>query len=123
MPLKETFVPHCRVFKRMDENGDKRLQFHEFKEGLDVLGSPVDEGNLRVCFDEMDPSGDGCVNFDEFLIALRVIRYAFLSPGQLYDIFADSFINESYCYSELRFADGRVMYYSTFIDSRNVAFI
>ena len=57
----------------MDENGDKRLQYHEFKEGLLAAGDlDVDEDMLDACFKEIDTAGDGVINFEEFLVALRV---------------------------------------------------
>ena len=56
----------------MDENGDKRIQFHEFTTALEENGVSVNEVTASACFDEMDREGNGVVNFDEFLIALRV---------------------------------------------------
>ncbi|KAI0207460.1 hypothetical protein LSAT2_007869 [Lamellibrachia satsuma] len=61
----------ARTFRRLDENGDKRIDFAEFESTLDDHGVNVDTATKRQCFDEMDLDGSGAVNFDEFLIAMR----------------------------------------------------
>ena len=61
-----------RTFRRLDENGDKRIDFAEFESTLDDHGVNVDTATKRQCFDKMDLDGSGAVNFDEFLIAMRV---------------------------------------------------
>ena len=61
-----------RIFKRIDENGDKKLDFDEFQQALQDHGIEVDGDTQKECFDEMDIENTGVVNFDEFLIALRV---------------------------------------------------
>lgn len=61
-----------RIFNRIDDNGDKRLQFEEFQIALSEYGIEADVQTQKECFQEMDLDGTGVVNYDEFLIALRV---------------------------------------------------
>ena len=60
------------MLKRLDQNGDKKLDLLEFQEALQDYGIDVDKATQKACFQEMDRNGNGVVNFDEFLIALRV---------------------------------------------------
>lgn len=59
-------------FKRIDKNGDRRIDFKEFQQGLKQDGIIVEENLERECFDEMDTDKTGELSFDEFLVALRV---------------------------------------------------
>jgi len=61
-----------RTFRRLDENGDKRIDFVEFESTLNDHGVDADSATKRQCFEEMDLDGSGAINFDEFLIAMRV---------------------------------------------------
>ena len=60
------------VFRRLDQNKDKKLDFTEFQEGLKECGIEVSAAVARECFDRIDSDRSGTINFDEFLIALRV---------------------------------------------------
>ena len=66
------YIIYLRIFKRLDENGDKKIDFPEFQQALQDHGIDCDVATQRECFEEMDLEGNGVVNFDEFLIALRV---------------------------------------------------
>ncbi|EGD72917.1 EF hand family protein [Salpingoeca rosetta] len=61
-----------RIFRIMDDNGNKKLDFDEFKKGLHDFGVHLDdEEEYHDCFDRFDANGDGNVDFEEFLQALR----------------------------------------------------
>ena len=63
------------MFRRLDENGDKRIDFAEFESTLNDHGVDADSATKRQCFDEIDLDGSNAINFDEFLIAMRVRIY------------------------------------------------
>ncbi|RDD39748.1 Calcyphosin-like protein [Trichoplax sp. H2] len=80
-----------RVFRIMDDNGDKQLNFAEFKKGLRDYGVIVDDTvreilyhfkaiqeyyvrvdeDARKMFEAFDTDHSGSLDFDEFLKALR----------------------------------------------------
>ncbi len=66
------FFFHFRLFKRIDFNGDKKIDFREFQDALHDAGVTANLATQKECFSDMDRDGSGTVNFDEFLIALRV---------------------------------------------------
>lgn len=66
------FYTSSRLFRRLDQNGDKKIDFYEFEDAIREYGVQADAATRKECFDEMDLEGNGVVNFDEFLIALRV---------------------------------------------------
>ncbi|ELT95363.1 hypothetical protein CAPTEDRAFT_222663 [Capitella teleta] len=59
------------LFRRIDQNGDKKLHFYEFDDAINEYGIEADAATKQECFNEMDIEGNGVVSFDEFLIALR----------------------------------------------------
>ncbi|EDV22333.1 uncharacterized protein TRIADDRAFT_28500 [Trichoplax adhaerens] len=60
-----------RVFRIMDDNGDKQLNFAEFKKGLRDYGVIVDDTDARKMFEAFDTDHSESLDFDEFLKALR----------------------------------------------------
>eukprot|EP01137_Pigoraptor_chileana_P012552 Opistho-2@65050 len=60
-----------RIFRIMDDDGSKSLDYNEFKKGLQDYGVYVDDAAVRKLFKEFDENGDGRLNFDEFLKKLR----------------------------------------------------
>lgn len=60
-----------RTFDRADFNGNKKLDMTEFDEALRTAGVFLGKLELNVLFKEIDRSGDGNVNYDEFLRALK----------------------------------------------------
>jgi len=60
-----------RTFKIMDDDGNRSLDFQEFKKGLHDYGAEVDKHEARDMFDAFDKDGSGSIDFDEFLVALR----------------------------------------------------
>ncbi|KAK3749735.1 hypothetical protein RRG08_046240 [Elysia crispata] len=61
-----------RSFRIMDDSGNKELDFEEFSKGLNDYGLvDITEEDKRAMFDGIDKSGDGKIQFDEFLKKLR----------------------------------------------------
>ena len=61
----------ARVFKNMDENGNRLLDPEDFKWGLYNYGIYLSEDELKAIVRAFDRNGDGIVNFDEFLTSLK----------------------------------------------------
>ena len=62
------------MFRLYDDDGSKRLTFQEFRNGVSDYGVQMSESDLRLCFTNMDTSGDGSVDYEEFLSRLRVSK-------------------------------------------------
>lgn len=60
----------ARLFKIMDDSGDKKISRSELKYGLRDMGIPFSSGEEQVVFTFLDRDGSGTINFDEFLRAL-----------------------------------------------------
>ena len=61
-----------RMFRRMDDDGSKNLNFEEFYKGIVETGLKCSEEECQKIMDKFDKDGNGTVNIDEFLIAIRV---------------------------------------------------
>ena len=60
-----------RQFKIFDDSGDRKLDKQELYWGLKDMGCSLSKKDSLLAFDELDLNGDGYVNFDEFLLAIR----------------------------------------------------
>merc|ERR1712062_656264 len=60
-----------RMFRRMDDDGSKNLNFEEFYKGIVETGLKCSEEECQKIMDKFDKDGNGTVNIDEFLIAIR----------------------------------------------------
>jgi len=60
-----------RVFKIMDDDGSRALDYGEFKKGLRDYGVDIEEPRVREMFAAFDRDGSGKIDFDEFLVSLR----------------------------------------------------
>ncbi|XP_072032233.1 calcyphosin-like protein [Amphiura filiformis] len=60
-----------RVFRIMDDDGNRSLDFREFKKGLQDYGVELENGEEKEVFGVFDKDGSGTIDFDEFLINLR----------------------------------------------------
>ena len=58
----------------MDENGNKKLDVDDFRWGLMDYGVSITKEEAAEILIHFDKNGDGAVNFDEFLVTLRVSR-------------------------------------------------
>ena len=60
------------MFKRVDVEKDKVIDFKEFQNALKHVGIYVDTAIQKKCFEEMDKDMSGNLDLDEFIVALRV---------------------------------------------------
>ena len=56
----------------MDDNSNRSLDLKEFLKGLNDYGISIDKEEAMALFQHFDCDGSGTIDFDEFLIALRV---------------------------------------------------
>lgn len=56
----------------MDDDESKSLDFREFKKGIHDYGLLMEDTVIKELFEQLDKDGSGCLDFDEFLKALRV---------------------------------------------------
>lgn len=61
-----------RIFKMMDDKGDRKLDVDDFRWGLIDFGIQISKSEAKQILHHFDRNGDGYVNFDEFLVAIRV---------------------------------------------------
>lgn len=59
------------VFKRMDNNGNKKFDRNEFMWGLRENGHTLSASEYERVFRFFDKNNDGTINYDEFLLAVR----------------------------------------------------
>ncbi|TRY75194.1 hypothetical protein TCAL_10435 [Tigriopus californicus] len=60
-----------RMFRRMDDDGNKNLNFSEFHKGLIETGCSLTAEEAEILFKKFDRDGNGNVNVDEFLVGIR----------------------------------------------------
>ncbi len=60
-----------RVFRRMDNNRDKKLDRYEFQWGLKENGHDLSPSEFERIFKFFDKNNDGKIQYDEFLRGLR----------------------------------------------------
>ncbi|KAL5020375.1 hypothetical protein ScPMuIL_003267 [Solemya velum] len=60
-----------KKFKIADDDGNKTLQYSEFKKGIIEYGIEFSEKDMKEIFERFDEDGSGSINFDEFLENLR----------------------------------------------------
>ena len=56
----------------MDDDGNRTLDMNEFKKGLHDFGVILTPDKIQSLFNQIDLDHSGTIDFDEFLIALRV---------------------------------------------------
>lgn len=59
-----------KVFRRMDDDGNRSLCYEEFRKGIDESGVKTDDG-ARTLFDAFDKDRSGSICINEFLKAIR----------------------------------------------------
>ena len=53
------------MFDRIDESGDRRISFDEFRGLMLEIADPHSDSALRLCFDAIDVNHDGRISFPE----------------------------------------------------------
>uniref|UniRef100_A0A8C4K6F0 Calcyphosine like n=1 Tax=Dromaius novaehollandiae TaxID=8790 RepID=A0A8C4K6F0_DRONO len=68
-----------RVFRIMDDDNSRTLDFKEFVKGLNDYAMMIDKEEAQAIFQIFDKDGSGTIDFDEFLVTLRVTKDEFLN--------------------------------------------
>uniref|UniRef100_A0A646QDA1 Calcyphosin n=1 Tax=Hemiscolopendra marginata TaxID=943146 RepID=A0A646QDA1_9MYRI len=62
----------ARVFRRMDDDGSKLLNFEEFSKGIEEFGlRDLNIQEMKDLFNTFDKDGSGSIHYDEFLRTIR----------------------------------------------------
>ncbi|KAF2894198.1 hypothetical protein ILUMI_11973 [Ignelater luminosus] len=60
-----------RLFRRMDDDGNKQINEEEFLLGLREMGMEITHAEAKELFNQFDTDNSGGINMDEFLVAIR----------------------------------------------------
>ena len=63
----------------MDDDESKSLCFKEFKKGIHDYGLLMEDDVIKTLFEQLDKDGSGSLDFDEFLKALRVSCFYYVT--------------------------------------------
>ena len=59
------------IFTQYDRNGNRRLDIKEFEQCLAAFGFFPKKVDLQALLKFYDKNGDGCIDFEEFIGAIR----------------------------------------------------
>ena len=62
----------ARIFKAMDDNGNRQFDIDDFRWGFIDYGFNLTQEEARKLLEHFDRNGDGVISYDEFLRALKV---------------------------------------------------
>ena len=68
--LAENSVKLIDLFREWDEDGDGAISKKEFRKAIAALGYDVSKKVMNQCFESLDDSGDGYIEYDELKSAL-----------------------------------------------------
>merc|ERR1712228_1136475 len=88
-----------KVFDEMDKDGNKRISYEEFEEGMLKTQTNLDKAKIQKMFKELDLSKSGEIDFNNFLNA-AVHDYLVASDVRLYKAFRDLDKNGTIDYEE-----------------------
>lgn len=61
----------ANIFQQYDRNGNRRLDIKEFEGCLAAFGFFPKKVDLQALLKFYDKNGDGCIDFEEFISAIR----------------------------------------------------
>jgi len=76
--LENYLVTECcvhRMFRIIDDDGNRSLSLAEFKKGCRDYGLELEADVVQQMFRQFDKDNSGSIDFDEFLRALRVNKF------------------------------------------------
>ena len=73
----------ARIFRAMDDSGDKKLDVDDFRWGFIDYGFNLTQEEAQQLLDHFDRNKDGVVDYDEFLRALKVRKIVQINEFRL----------------------------------------
>ena len=63
----------ARIFLAMDQDGNRTLEFNDFRWGLKNYGLSYNNEECKVLFNHFDANKNGSIDFNEFMTMIRVM--------------------------------------------------